>query len=348
MTKLSVKIVALAALLGATAWAPEARAQPAAEQPAPARTPEDLVKEAKVLANEGRWQEALPLFRQAYTMKKSYDVAGNLGITEHEVGQYRDAAQHLSEGLRGFPTSGKPEHRQLLEEKLVSSRRHLATLRLETNPQTACIDLNGRSIGCGPFATDVYEWPGTITVKSTLPGYAEWRQVIEAQSGSEHTVNVALVPVDSASPAPTDAPAPDAAAKPTWPLYAGIAVGSVGLAAVIVGGGLFGGSVKAASDAEEYRAAITEATGSADSGCANPTPNVADECAELSSLVSQEATLRDASIGMFVVGGVLVLGGGGLLIYHFVSEPPAEAALQPRLYPVVGQGTGGVVLEGRW
>jgi hypothetical protein len=65
-------------------------------------------------------------------------------------------------------------------------------------------------------------------------------------------------------------------------------------------------------------------------------------------LVSQEATLRDASIGMFVVGGVLVLGGGGLLIYHFVSEPPAEAALQPRLYPVVGQGTGGVVLEGRW
>src|ERR1700678_2908811 len=57
---------------------------------------DELFRSGNVLAKKDRWTEAEPLFREAWTLKRSYDIAGNLGIAEAALGRWCDAAEHLS------------------------------------------------------------------------------------------------------------------------------------------------------------------------------------------------------------------------------------------------------------
>jgi len=85
-------------------------------QPAPASTPaaatsaaqqaDELFLKGKALLKEGKKQEALAAYREAWKLRKSYDVAGNLGSLEIDLGLFRDAAEHLSYALSHYAASG--------------------------------------------------------------------------------------------------------------------------------------------------------------------------------------------------------------------------------------------------
>src|SRR4051812_2896716 len=74
---------------------------------------DDLAHKGNDLALKLRWKEAEPLFQQAWALKHSYDIGGNLGLAELALGKYRDAAEHLSYALKTFPANGKGPHREL-------------------------------------------------------------------------------------------------------------------------------------------------------------------------------------------------------------------------------------------
>src|SRR5690242_465502 len=94
----------------------------AADPPAPPAADDAASKRADELTHQGnefavklRWKEAEPLFRQAWALKHSYDIGGNLGLAELALGKHRDAAEHLSYALKTFPANGKGPHRELLQ-----------------------------------------------------------------------------------------------------------------------------------------------------------------------------------------------------------------------------------------
>ena len=110
------RAVSLTLLLAATGVPMLARA----DSPAPVvddatnKRADELTTRGNELATKSKWAEAEVFFRKAWALKHSYDIGGNLGITELALGKHRDAAEHLSFALRSFPTSGKLTHRALL------------------------------------------------------------------------------------------------------------------------------------------------------------------------------------------------------------------------------------------
>src|SRR6185369_11615173 len=98
------------------------------------------------LALKLRWKEAEPLFQQAWALKHSYDIGGNLGIAELKLGKYRDAAEHLSYALKTFPANGKGPHRDLIQESLGKAKAQVAMVTIEVNQKGALVLVDGKEV----------------------------------------------------------------------------------------------------------------------------------------------------------------------------------------------------------
>src|SRR6478735_656018 len=83
--------LACACLLIATAFAGQLYAQ--GDSPDSDRA-NQLFKKGKVAFNAGKYNDALRIYTEAWSLKQSPDIAANLAQTESELGQHRDAAEH--------------------------------------------------------------------------------------------------------------------------------------------------------------------------------------------------------------------------------------------------------------
>src|SRR3954454_11393209 len=77
-----------------------------------------LFKKGKVAFNAGKYNDALRIYSEAWTLKKSPDIAANLAQTESELGKHRDAAEHFSFALGHLLPSSTDEQQQALAEGL--------------------------------------------------------------------------------------------------------------------------------------------------------------------------------------------------------------------------------------
>ena len=72
----------------------------------------DLYKRANALYGQKSLAEAEGLYLEAWNLKKTYDVACNLGALELDLGKLREAAEHLAFALREFPAGEKAAARE--------------------------------------------------------------------------------------------------------------------------------------------------------------------------------------------------------------------------------------------
>src|ERR1041384_3825181 len=91
--------LACACLLLATSLASNALAQ--GDTPDSDRA-NQLFKKGKVAFNAGKYNDALRIYSEAWSLKQSPDIAANLAQTESELGKHRDAAEHFSYALDHF------------------------------------------------------------------------------------------------------------------------------------------------------------------------------------------------------------------------------------------------------
>jgi hypothetical protein len=80
-------------------------------------------------------------------------------------------------------------------------------------------------------------------------------------------------------------------------------------------------------------------------------------CATLKSDLTQQSAFANASVGMFVVGGVAAIATAGLWTYTLMTKDQGpfqpligKAGRSPRLRvaPLVGQREGGAMMVGEW
>ncbi|MCC6559591.1 MAG: PEGA domain-containing protein [Polyangiaceae bacterium] len=337
----TVLVVSAALLVSLPAGAEEhaaPAAPPASDASAGARA-DELVGRANKLAKQDRWAEAEPLFREAWTLKRSYDIAGNLGLAESALGKPRLAAAHLSFAASTFPVNGKPEHRALIEQALAKVRAQVGAVVIEISEPGAQVLVDGEAVGTSPLAGEVFLDPGAHTIEARLAGFAGVSQQVEAAPGSSR--RVALVLERSAAPpsaAPARPPEPEGRARPGvgWIVAGGV------LAAGALGAGL-GLTVAANGKGAEARR-IGEGIFSP-SACHPSAAQVDTRCDDLQDALSARNTLSDAAVVGFVAGGALALGTLGLGAW-VLSAPEERFAL--RALPAVGSGEGGVVMVGRW
>ena len=326
-----------------------------AGEPDPGVTPEQLADEGKALAREKKWQEALPKFRAAYERRRSYDVVGNLGITEHELGMWVAAAGHLDEALRGFPVTGLPVQRAALEERLADAESHVARLEITVEPVSACLSIAGQDRGCGPFNYPLYAEPGKVEIRVEAPGHEPLSRVERVAAGERSSLALTLQPLSVSVREP--ASGAEEALLPAWPSYV---VGGVALATVAAGAGLGLAAKSASDDADELLDELIAQTGQ-QSPCASPSGATADSCAAIANDLARHDRLGNASTGLILTGVGLVAVSATLFTLSFVdggessSEDVESSAGEGvagagspalRWEPMVGPGWLGV--RGRW
>jgi tetratricopeptide (TPR) repeat protein len=291
---------------------------------------DELFRAGNVLAKQDRWTEAEPLFREAWGLKRSYDIAGNLGIAEASLRRWRDAAEHLSFAMRTFPANGKPEHRKLLEGTLARALHEVATLRIEVAPEKADVLVDGKSVGTAPLADAVFLEPGTRTVRARLAGYETAAATVEAAKGAAIEVRLEMKKEVVVPPVPPPAPEPR---RPAWPAV---------VSGVLAAGGLAAGAALTVA-ANGKSSDLARLQNGQSSTCFAPGAGLLSQCSALHDAAVNKTTLSNAAASAFLVGGVFAAATAGLSIWAVTSP-----VVVVRAVPTVGAGQAGVTLQGAW
>lgn len=285
----------------------------------PART---LFEEGTEALNAGKFGDAIDKLQAAWRLKKSYDVAANLGAAYHKLGMHATAAGYLSLALREYPVGAKPSVKKWLEELLADAKRDAVTIKIEVNVNGADVIMNGESYGKSPIAHELYLTPGLITVDATKEGYERARAQKDGAKGSSVQMSLALQPRTESG----------TTQRPRWPTFAG---GGLAVALAGVGIGLAVGAGEKASAADEKLEEI-RATPNAGPCPAAPSTGL---CAELADLNRGHDQMRNASIGMFVGAGVVAAAAAAYTLWARSGPVRAGVTVGPRGSGLLVQGS---------
>ncbi|XYH97336.1 hypothetical protein ACMHYB_57860 [Sorangium sp. So ce1128] len=314
-------------------------AQAAQEQGASERA-DALVKQGNALANKDRWAEAEPLFQEAFRLKQSYDIAGNLGLAESALGRWRQAAAHLRFALDGFPANGKPEHRKLLELSFQRARAEVGALAVDVDTAGAAVLVDGEPAGFAPLGREVFVEPGAHTVEARLAGREGATLRVEVPKGGSATAELRL-PARRAEPIPPGRQAPrPAAAVRELPLVPVLVGGGLALIGLGTGVGLTVAANAKSSDARSLRAQVSTSW-----ACHAPAAEMEARCSSLHDALRAKDSLTNGAVGAFIVGGVLLAGTAGFVVWDRLRDGRSTAV---GVVPSVGPRAGGVTVVGTW
>jgi PEGA domain len=300
--------------------APVVVAAPPTDDDATSQRIAELYQRANVLYGKKSLAEAEALYREAWKLKKTYDVACNFGAIELDLGRPREAAEYLTFALQEFPAGEKPAAREQIKARLTLARSQVGAVRVRVNVAGAQVSVGDRVIGNAPIEDEVFVDPGLVTVSASAPGYEQTLSRVSVAKGGSADVELSLVQ-----------------ARPRWPMV---------VTGVLAAGGLAAGAgLAVAANAKGGDAAAVRATlGGGRSQCVGLTGG---SCTTLAGDLRSQGAFADGAVGGFVVGGVFALATAGLGIWAF-GKPRMPTQGQLRIVPTVGAVEQGVRLEGSW
>jgi len=305
-----------------------------------------LFKSGKAAFAKGDMAEAERLFGEAFAVRKSSDIAANLGQSELEQQKFRKAAEHFQWALANLLPSATDAQRKAVETGLARSRAEVAVIRLEIKPEGSDVVVAEQGLGKSPISGGVYVDPGEVIVSVKHDGYIAIDKRVVVGKGTEQAVEVTLTPRDDAPvtaaaatpttvgsglehPAPAEKPADAGESKPKSLVPAIVATG---VAVVGVGLGI-GFTVSAGSkDDDADKKIASDAVGGA-SGCSDGDPAKASICAEIKSDRDSASTSRHIALGSFIVGGVAAVVAG---YFYWDALSHRESATASRRRPLLG------------
>ncbi|HLM74225.1 MAG TPA: tetratricopeptide repeat protein, partial [Polyangiaceae bacterium] len=111
----------------------------------------ELYKKGNEFYDKGKFADAETMYRAAFELRQSFEIAGNLGDVEMIQGKPREAAEHLAFALREFPPSGKPAQKEALRKRLREAAALIGTVKVTVNMPDAEVVLDGKAIGKSPI-----------------------------------------------------------------------------------------------------------------------------------------------------------------------------------------------------
>src|SRR5262245_24238889 len=107
--------------LSAPAWRARAGGPTTAEV-------ESLIRKGTELRRQGKDQQALPFFQQAYELARAGRTAAQLGLCEMQLGYFLPASEHLTESLAAKGDPWVSRHRDVLEQSRKQIDSHIADI----------------------------------------------------------------------------------------------------------------------------------------------------------------------------------------------------------------------------
>jgi hypothetical protein len=310
---------------------------------------ESTYEKAKALADAGNYAAACPLFDASFRADPALGTLLNLADCNEHVGktatawaQFRDLVDRAKKRVA---VETDPGARAKDDERIRYATAHAAALEprlmhvklvAPAQPIAGLVVKLDDTEATGLLGVDVPLDPGAHHVVATAAGHPPWQTDVTLKDEGK-TVVVAVPQLDAAGATPpvvatqpTTAPAQPTETPPPAAGMSGLRKLSIALA---VGGvaGLVLGTVEGASG--------ESAESASDKLCPHVTPCTG---AGLQDNVNARNDANVANIG-FVVGGVLAAGA---IVTWIVGAPKQTDRMT--VAPVLGGGTAGVALSGRF
>jgi hypothetical protein len=153
----------------------------------------DLLFEQGVAARkENKLGDAETFFRKAWALKKTWDIAANLGLVEMKLGKMAEGAEHVAYALQSLPPTESDNTRESLTKALAAARQSVAEVRIETDTVGAAVLVGGDLKGTTPLVTPLFVAPGLVTIEVRKDGYVTERRTLDAKKGGAELVRVSL------------------------------------------------------------------------------------------------------------------------------------------------------------
>lgn len=283
-------------------------------------TAAELLEHGVALREDGRDEEALAIFERAYEAEPTAQALAQIALAEQALGRLVDAEEHLSRALEDHEDRFVRRNRPLLEQALAEIGDELTTLTITCDVDGAQLIVDGRDRGALPLAAPLRAQAGTVHVEIHAPGYRVYTREVIVSADRAVSLGAVLDPepaaVDAPPPPPVEEPPPvrtpndDATA---WRLPLGIGLASAGVVAFAIGGGLM------AWREDNARARLT---------CSDTEP----DCRARYQTAYDAET---AGITTFVIGGLFVLAGAGILVWDLLDGHAASGEAEVTCAPGV-------------
>lgn len=301
-------LLSLAALLSVAISPTFAGAQPPLGN---ADTARQLFNEAEDARLAKDFTTCVSKARRAFELFQNAQILGVLGSCEYELGEFVEAAKHLSAYISDASNQVEP----WMTEAHNKTKARVAEVEVTCNAPAAKVVVDGATVGPAPAL--VFLLPGEHTIQASKEGYGEETQRKTLLAGTKITIAITLSPSGVVGPGPA---ASDP--LPMWPAIVGFSVAGAG---ILLGAGMSIASSVRSGDVSDVAQA-----------CA---PGAFPRCAAEGQPVLDEAdTFANVGIAGFVVGGAALL----FAIPYAVaagSESSSTVGFVPILSPDFAGGT---------
>src|SRR5882724_10683706 len=150
-----------------------------------------LFKKGKVAFNEGKYEDALRIYSEAWQLKQSPDIAANLAQTESELGKHREAAEHFAFALAHLLPSSTDEQKKALAEGLEIEKKEVGTLHVTLEPADAALSVDAAPVTL-PTNGEIFVAPGEHRCSVTREGYDANSQAVQVTKGGSRVLWIKL------------------------------------------------------------------------------------------------------------------------------------------------------------
>ncbi len=311
-------------------------------------------EKAQALFKEGNAHFRAALYPKAhasYTAAWSLDprnqkIVNNLGTTELELKQYRDAAEHLAIALRlADPNDPK---RTKIQASLAEARAKVGTVNLKVQAGgqqldgVEIVDMETGKSYKTPLLDPIYVDAKKVSFRIRREGYESQEKVFELKPGEETTADITLERpagyVGGPAATSTATSGPGAAPRSKLPGFIGLGVGG---AALVVGGVLVGLAVGVPGQIESEVPKDPDGTWQCKR---EPQSGEKAVCADLRAKADSGSTMGNVGVGLLVGGGVVAAAS---VVYLLLPSSKSGASGKTgKLVPIVGQTGGGMIWTG--
>lgn len=309
-----------------------------------------LFKKGKATFNNGKYEDALRIYSEAWRLKQSPDIAANLAQTESELGHHRDAAEHFAFALAHLLPSSTDEQKLALAEGLEIEKKEIGTLRVTLEPADAALSIDEAPVTL-PVNGEIFLEPGEHRAVVTRDGYQRNEQAVRLSKGASQVLWIKLLEDGASAPTsgattgsstPVPPPSLDDSSSPRSPVPA-IVGGGLVLAGATVGVVFLLSGNSAQKDADSISASLPGSN-----ACGSGTP-FASPCADLKDKNSDIDRARTIEVVGFAVAGAAALGTAAYLLWPH-SSASTESSSAPYLSPsfALAPGAGSLGVSGRF
>src|SRR4051812_41689376 len=133
-------------------------------QPGAPETADSLYNQGNAAYDRDDFALAYELYTGAFKLRRSYDIARNLGLSELKLGKYKAAIEHFTYSLTLYPSNRADTKKQVVDW-LAQARTQVGTVHLSVEPDSAVCKVNGTAVAHDEGDGDVVFEPGEVKIE---------------------------------------------------------------------------------------------------------------------------------------------------------------------------------------